>query len=138
MRTGDCLDKYTINCTSAVMKRGRGEAEFPPKRQYVGCSEAEFSEPRASVQLLLQRYFKVSDSSMIQVKEASAFNFLLKSTPPPLIDLKGGLQLCWVILIIGRFPRGALIQGGVMFTMTPSKKTNKVMGGGGGALLQVC
>jgi hypothetical protein len=26
----------------------------------------------------------------------------------------------------GRFPRGALIQGGVMFTMTPSKNTNKV------------
>jgi hypothetical protein len=26
----------------------------------------------------------------------------------------------------GRFPRGALIQGGVMFTLTPSKNTNKV------------
>jgi hypothetical protein len=29
-------------------------------------------------------------------------------------------------IINGRFPRGALIQGGVMFTMTPSKNTNKV------------
>jgi preprotein translocase subunit SecF len=31
-----------------------------------------------------------------------------------------------IFLAVGRFPRGALIQGGVMFTMTPSKNINKV------------
>jgi hypothetical protein len=67
------LYKSTVDCFEHVHsklyefldeKRGGGGQIFPPKRQYVGCAEAEYLEPyKSNVFSHLLRYLQVSVSS---------------------------------------------------------------------------